>query len=229
MSETAQVCFRLPQPNCTDAGSPADPLTPLDLPVSQAEAMTELLQVFACGEESAALAFTHLAGTQAEAVVRNSLVRIAAEEAAHEVLLRSLRLSLPEPAPEIGLRRAMVRFFGRLREDDAGRHLAGIAALDSGVCTVVSALLRDRMPLAREARAQQVFSRIHREEAGHVRLSRVLARELAGRNAAQEKAARTREGLVAILSLRGEAFDALGVDPDSLFARLRQPPRGLFA
>lgn len=229
MSEMTQVCFRLPQQNHTNAGSHAHSLTPLDLPVSQAEAVTELLQVFACGEESAALAFTHLAGTQAEAVIRNALVRIATEEAAHEVLLRGLRLSLPDPVRDIGLHRAMVRFFGRLREDDAGRHLAGIAALDSGVCTVISALLRDRMPLAREARAQQVFSRIHREEAGHVRLSRVLARELAGRNAAQEKAARTREGLVAILSLRGEAFDALGVDPDSLFARLRQPPRGLFA
>jgi hypothetical protein len=50
-----QICFRL-----ADA-VPAAPLPgPLRLGDAQAEALSELLQVFACGEESAALAFARL-------------------------------------------------------------------------------------------------------------------------------------------------------------------------
>jgi hypothetical protein len=50
-----QICFRL-----ADA-VPAAPLPgPLRLGDTQAEALSELLQVFACGEESASLAFARL-------------------------------------------------------------------------------------------------------------------------------------------------------------------------
>ena len=90
-------------------------------------------------------------------------------------------------------------------------------------------LLRARAPLAREPRAAAAFGRIRREEAGHVRLSRGLARELAGRGALAAVAERTRLGLVEVLSLRGATFDVLGADPDRLFADLRRTPPRLFA
>ena len=50
-----QICFRLPE-----AGPAASPVGPFRLGDMQAEALSELLQGFACGEESAALAFAHL-------------------------------------------------------------------------------------------------------------------------------------------------------------------------
>ena len=173
--------------------------------------------MFACGEESAAIAFGQLAGSRADAATRDALSVIAAEEAAHEELLRGLRSSLPDPARDRERRRALFRFYHGLAQDDLGRHLGGIAALDSAVCTIV-ALLRAHAPLAREPRVAAAFGRIRREEAGHVRLSRSLARELAGRGALAAAAERTRLGLVELLSLRGAAFDVLGADPDRLFA-----------
>ena len=226
-----QVCFRLTGTRSgrdAPATRPADPV-PLGLTSRQSDAFAELLQVFACGEESAALAFAHLAGTQAEAATRSALETIAGEEEVHEVLLRELRHALPDPSLDPELRRTLIRFYGHLRFGDAGRHLAAIAALDSGVCAIVAACLRPGAPLAEERRTAPVFSRIHREEAGHVRLSRVLARELVGTAAARDVAAEVRNNLIDLLGWRSAAFEALGVDADRLFGRLRSPPAALFA
>lgn len=191
--------------------------------------MAEVMQVFACGEESAALAFQRLADTRAEAATSAALAAIAAEEAVHEDLLRGLRDALPPPVRDHALRRALVGFYHGLASDDAGRHLGSIAALDSGVCTIVAAMLAGGRPLAREPRVHAVFSRIRHEEAGHVRVSRRLARELGHPGALREAAVRTRCGLVDVLALRAAAFEDMGVDPDRLFARLRVSPARLFA
>jgi hypothetical protein len=220
-----QVCFRLP------GADPHPDMAPghlLRLGSREAEALAEVLQVFACGEESAAIAFGHLAGTSADAPVRDALSVIAAEEMAHELLLRGLRSGLPEPADDRVLRRALVRYYHGLAQDDPGQHLAGIASLDSAVCTIIAALLRSGAPLACEPRVAAAFGRIRREEAGHVRLSRRLAVDLSGRKALGAVAERTRLGLVQVLALRGGAFDTLGANPDRLFAALRRTPSGLF-
>src|SRR5260370_20680621 len=63
---------------------------PLRLGNAQAEALSELLQVFACGEESASLAFAHLGGSPIEDAARRALARVAEEELIHERLLRGL-------------------------------------------------------------------------------------------------------------------------------------------
>ena len=89
-----QICFRLP-----DATPVASPAGPLRLRHTQAEALSELLQVFACGEESAALAFAHLGGSPLEDAARRGLASVAEEEVIHERLLRGLRAALPAPAP----------------------------------------------------------------------------------------------------------------------------------
>ena len=224
-----QVCFRLP-----DAAPPSGPDVArteekhLRLGSRHAEALAEVLQVFSCGEESAALAFRDLADARADIETRTALSFIATEELAHEGLLRGLRSGLPAPVPDRELRRALFRYYHGLAQDDPGRHLGGIAALDSAVCAIVTALLRPGAPLADEPRVAAAFGRIRREEAGHVRLSRRLARELANRDPLGAVAERTRLGLVEVLALRGGAFDVLGADPDRLFAGLRRVPSGLF-
>ncbi|HEY0207148.1 MAG TPA: hypothetical protein VGC15_23720 [Acetobacteraceae bacterium] len=224
-----QICFRLPGTDVRHPHPDMAPGQPLRLGSREAEALAEVLQVFACGEESAAIAFAHLAGTSADAPVRDALSVIAAEETAHEALLRGLRSGLPEPARDRVLRRTLVRYYHGLAQDDPGRHLGGITSLDSAVCTIIAALLRPGAPLAREPRVAAAFGRIRREEAGHVRLSRRLAVDLSGREALGAVAERTRLGLVQVLALRGGAFDVLGADPDRLFAELRRTPPGLFA
>jgi hypothetical protein len=90
-----QICFRLADT------VPAAPLpAPLPLGDAQAEALSELLQVFACGEESASLAFARPGDSPIEDAARHALARVAGEELIHERLLRGLRGALPAPASD---------------------------------------------------------------------------------------------------------------------------------
>jgi hypothetical protein len=218
-----QICFRL-----ADAVPVASPPGPLRLGDAQAEALSELLQVFACGEESASLAFARLGDSSLEDAACRALARVADEELIHERLLRGLRVALPPPAPDRELRRALVRFYHGIAQADRGLHLASIAALDSAVCMILAALLEPDRVLAREPAASAIFRRIHRDEAGHVRLSRRIAAELVQGDVIGTVAETARLGLVGVLVQRGAAFESLGVDAERLFMRIGRVPNRLF-
>ena len=218
-----QICFRLP-----DTGPAASPVGPFRFGDTQAEALSELLQVFACGEESAALAFAQLGGSPLQDAARRALARVAEEELIHERLLRRLRGALPAPAPDRELRRALIRFYHGIAQADIGLHLASIAALDSAVCAILAELLAPDRDLAREPVASAIFRRIHRDEAGHVRVSRRIAVELVQGDVIGAVAENARLGLVGILARRGAAFDSLGIDAERLFVRIGRVPNGLF-
>lgn len=218
-----QICFRL-----ADAVPAASLPGPLRLGDAQAVALSELLQVFACGEESAALAFARLGASPLEDTARSALARVAEEELIHERLLRGLRGALPAPAPDRELRRALLRFYHDIAQADIGLHLASIAALDSAVCSILAALLEPDRVLAQEPVASAIFRRIHRDEAGHVRLSHRIAAELVQGDAIGAIAENARLGLVGVLARRGAAFDGLGVDAGRLFTRIGRVPNGLF-
>jgi hypothetical protein len=217
------ICFRLA--DTTPAVSPVGPLRLKDGP---AEALSELLQVFACGEESASLAFARLGGAPLEDAARRGLARIAGEELIHERLLRGLRGALPAPARDRELRRALFGFYHGIAHVDIGLHLAAIASLDSAVCVILAALLEPDRVLAQEPSVATVFRRIHRDEAGHVRLSRRLAAELVRPDVIAAVAESARHGLIGVLARRGAAFECLGLDAGRLFQRLGRVPDGLF-
>jgi hypothetical protein len=218
-----QICFPLA------AAMPAAPLPgPLHLGDAPAQALSEVLQVFACGEESASLAFAHLCDSPVTDVARRGLARVAEEELMHERLLRGLRGALPTPAADRQLRHAMVRFSHRMAQVDIGLHLASIAALDSAVCNILATLLAPARVLTEEPTVTTIMRRIHRDEARHVRLSRRLAAELAPGEAIGAVAENARLGLVDVLALRGAAFERLGVDAAKLFAGIGRVPDGLF-
>jgi hypothetical protein len=222
-SADQQICFRLADT------VPAAPMPgPLRLGDAQAVALSELLQVFACGEESAALAFACLGDSPIEDIARRALTRVAEEELIHERLLRGLRGTLPAPAPDRELRRALLRFYHGIAQADIGLHLASIAALDSAVCLILAALLERNGVLAQEPIASAIFRRIRRDEAGHVRLSRRIAAELVQGDVIGAVAEKARLGLVGVLARRGAAFDSLGVDAERLFVRIGRVPNGLF-
>jgi hypothetical protein len=218
-----QICFRL-----ADAVPAASPPGPFRLGDAAAEALSELLQVFACGEESAAHAFAHLGSSPVEDAARRGLARVADEELIHERLLRGLRRGLPEPAPDRELRRTLLRFYHGIAQPDIGLHLASITALDSAVCVILSTLLAPDRVLAREPTVATILRRIQRDEAGHVRLSRRLAAELVRGDAIAAVAENARLGLVGVLARRGGAFESLGIDAGRLFARIARVPDGLF-
>ena len=218
-----QICFRLP-----DAAPAASPAGPLSLGDTQAEALSELLQAFTCGEESAALAFAHLGGSPLEDATRRGLARVAEEELIHERLLRGLRAALPAPAPDRELRRALLRFYHGVAETDIGLHLASIAALDSAACVILATLLEPGGTLTQEPEVAMVLRHIHHDEAAHVRLSRRLATEFVHRDAIGAVAENVRLGLVDVLARRGAAFESLSIDAGRLFARITRVPDGLF-
>jgi hypothetical protein len=218
-----QICFRL-----ADAVPAASRPGPLRLGDAQAEALSELLQVFACGEESASLAFARLGDSPIEDGARRALARVAEEELIHEGLLRGLRGALPTPAPDRELRCALLRFYHGIAQADIGLHLASIAALDSAVCLILAALLEPDGVLAQEPVASAIFRRIHRDEAGHVRLSRRIAAELVQGDMIAAVAENARLGLVGVLARRGAAFHSLGIDAERLFVRIARVPNGLF-
>jgi hypothetical protein len=218
-----QICFRL-----GDTVPVASLPGPLRLGDAQAEALSELLQVFACGEESASLAFARLGASRLEHAACRALARVAGEELIHEGLLRGLRGALPAPPPDRELCRALLRFYHGVAQADIGLHLASIAALDPAVCLILAALLDPDCVLAQEPAANAIFRRIHRDEAGHVRLSRRIAGELVHRDVIGAVAETARLGLVGVLARRGAAFETLGVDAGRLLTRIGRLPDGLF-
>jgi hypothetical protein len=101
-----QICFRL-----ADAVPAASPPGPFRLGDAAAEALRELLQVFACGEESVARAFAYLGSSPVKDAARRGLADVADQELMYERLLRGMRGALPPPAPDRELRRTMLRFY----------------------------------------------------------------------------------------------------------------------
>lgn len=222
LANSAHFCFPL-------ASRHSSTLSPFAVQLSEpsALALAQLVPLLGCGEEAAALAFDGLAQRTTSPVAQHALRHIAAEEAEHEGLLRRLAASLPD-IDESRLRARARRFHIDLGRGDDDDHLARIAAIDAGVCSVLSRLLRRGRPLAADQAVATLLTRIWRDEARHVSLSRTLAVQRRPSSNLVQLAAAARAALADVLGMASDAFEALGVDPDRLSADLRAVPRGLF-
>jgi hypothetical protein len=198
------------------------------LSASHSEALSELLPLLLCGEESAVLTFAHHAhAPQWGDSAREEFTRMEQDETCHARWLRHLQDCLPAPKVEPRLRRQVRQFFSSLAGADVGIHLGQVATLDSAVCLILGGL-RDTGVCKPGSPVARVFAGIHCDEARHVAITRRYARELCSRDDLLACAGATREGLTGILSARARALDTLGICPDRLFGQLRRPPRGLF-
>jgi hypothetical protein len=193
-----------------------------------AQALATLLPVLQCGEESASLVFDALALTAVEAD-QQALHVIAAEERLHERLLHQLAASLPCAQQQAPVRAAARRFYLRQQHRSSAVHFVRIAALDSGACIILSALLRPKAVVAQAPEVQRIFKRIYADEARHVRLSRRHAIGRLDKAIARQIAQDTRAHLVEVLRSAGDSFEHLGVDADKLFSHLGVVPEGLCA
>ena len=111
----------------------------------QIEALGRLLPILLCGEESAFHVFWREAGRLTDVPLRHSLAlarRIAAEELEHEQLLRELRNCCPAADNLASIRLRARRFFLRMASRDPALHFARVAALDSGVCVILTAVAK---------------------------------------------------------------------------------------
>lgn len=191
------------------------------LSAAKAAALAELLRILGCGEESAELAFEHLGNSWHDTSMRSALAGIAADERRHELLLAGLRKSLPQPRQDPSLEAATRRFFMRLADRDVLVHLVRIVAIDSALCHILGAVRGRGKPLASDVRISAILERIHRDEARHVAIASRCAALLLKSPRGTEIAADARQQLTHLLQLRADSLEALAVDPDRLFARLR--------
>ncbi len=173
------------------------------------------------------MAFAGLAAREADPAAAAALDRIGAEERVHDGLIAGLAAGLPAPRDAPGWMRAARRFHVRLGRGSAAEHLARVAAIDAAVCTILARLTRRGAPIASDAASFGVLSRIHADEARHVRVSRGLAMARADTRALAEVAASARGALADVLSVAGDAFEVLGVDAGALLADIRVLPDGL--
>jgi hypothetical protein len=214
------VCF------LTDVASRSIPsLVPHRLKDRSAQALAELLQILCCGEESAVFAFSRLSrDRRLEASAQATLAAIAADEAVHESRLADLRFSLPPAAEDESLRASLKRFFRSLGSRDLGIHFTRLAALDSGVCAILSALRGTGLPIAQERGITQIVEKIHRDEARHAASALFFARNLLTGTLIADGAAETRQRLVDVVMRRADAMERLGVDPAQMARRLTAIP-----
>ena len=203
---------------------------PVRLSARHSEALSELVPLLLCGEESAVLSFARYANSvPLGASGRRDFQGIRADETVHARCLQRLRASLPTPSSDARRRASLRRFYARLSDLDFGDHLARIAALDSAVCLILGALRQPRGPIAKDAAVRRLFERIHEDEARHVTIARRYAVSLGKPQDLYHVAADTRDQLAAMLSERAGAFESLGICADRLFHRVRTIPRNLFA
>ncbi len=193
-----------------------------------AAALAVLLPLLGCGEEAAALAFDGLAASATDRTAAAMLATVAAEERVHDALIAGLIAALPADPQTAATRRAARRFHIDLGRDGPAVRLARIAATDAAVCTLLSRLLQSGRPLAATPIVAPILSRIHRDEARHVRLSRQLAAATGEASLLRTVGGAARVALADVLLLGGAAFETLGVDPDRLDRDLRSLPVGLF-
>ena len=217
------------KPFCFGSGMRAAvPLTSImpRLDCEAAAALGQLVPLLGCGEEAAALAFDGLAERDSDASTSAALRCIADEERVHGCLLQDLASALPQ-ANEPALRTAARRFHIDLGRGSGAHHLARIAAIDAGVCMVLSRLLGPAGPIAGDPFVAPLLSRIRRDEARHVTLSRRIVIERTQPHDLDDVAAAARDALANVLTLASDAFEALCVDPSRLYADLRKLPDGL--
>jgi hypothetical protein len=208
----------------------AEPPLPVRLGARHSEALSELVPLLLCGEESAVLSFARYGSSALlGASGRRDFQLLQADEASHARYLQSLRGSLPVPRSDAHQRARLRRFYARLSDLNFGDHLARIAALDSAVCFILGALRQRRGPIAKDAAVGRMFERIHQDEARHVTIACRYAVIFGKPQDLYSVAADTRDQLAAMLSERADAFESLGVCADRLLHRVRTIPRNLFA
>jgi hypothetical protein len=184
---------------------------------ARAKALSALIDVLDCGEESASLVFG-LFGTSDlfSPMQRHALASIAADETRHEGWLKTVSASLGSPRTESADYR---RFFIQLARDDTAAHLIRVAALDSAVCRILAATLRSSV-IRSEPAIADILTHIHRDEARHVAIVLAMLPALPSRVDQRELVSACRGDLVAVLERRADAFETIGVDPDMLFKDL---------
>jgi demethoxyubiquinone hydroxylase (CLK1/Coq7/Cat5 family) len=220
---SASVCFRT-----TQKRDDAAPMPNIGLRSDHADALSQLMPILVCGEESAALVFGQFANSMLADSSRLALRRISDDEVEHERLLSRIRKSLPPFPPDARSIGELRHFFKAAAHRDIGIHFTRIAALDSAVCGILAMMRASRCSIGRDPMIAASLARIHRDEARHVKIAMGFATVLTGRPQRNDEASKIRLRFARLLGQQGDALERLAIDPDRLLDRIRNVPRFFF-
>ncbi|MCW8879132.1 MAG: hypothetical protein OQK51_18935 [Kangiellaceae bacterium] len=185
--------------------------------------LANLVPLLLCGEQSAVLIFNRFSESLTQQEICDSINKfseIESDEHQHELALQKLLSALPRPENLHQLKRRSQRFYANLSSNvGLPQQFAQIAVLDSCVCRIMREM--ETSKLRKQPILSYLFSKIKKDEARHVNISRQQALQL-GLNKHQmlEQAESISKKLVDLLTPSAMSFDALEVDPDRLFNKL---------
>lgn len=194
--------------------------TRLDFTDSQKTALSRLLPLLVCGEQSSQWVFYNESQRELPdslASARDDFERIVADEQYHEDALELVQSQLELPKDVIAIKRRSQRFFASLGSRKTfEEHFAQIACLDALVCKIMLYLEKGRLdphhPFVLLCRS------IKQDEARHVTAARQHALAL-GYDRSEWKALNTliSEKLYKLLNSEREAFEELGITIEHIF------------
>ena len=221
-------CFARPpgltaRPGWVDRWQMQFPAGSWHLPALQEQALSSLVPLLLCGEQSAQQVFHHQAGQlqmSAQKALAAALYQIEQEEEAHERALQGLAASLCVSLDLHQRKRRSQHFYASLARDASlGQHFTRIEILDACVCRIMHALSRASWGVSHPL--YHLFDAIKADEARHVGISRRYGRMLGIGDAETEREKRLIGALIVdFLSSDAAAFECLGVDPARLFKQL---------
>ena len=190
------------------------------------DALSQVLQLLACGEESAMHVFYHegdrIGTTQGSFLQSQSIMyRVAKEETLHDEMLTRVSNLLPYDERHHRLRKMARLFYLKLAHHEPKYHFFRISELDSVVCMIMHGVLSGTGQLRTLPVLARIAGRIRDDEAAHVRITHERVREL-GMTLSERiaDADPIRTLIVGMLSNAQEAFETMGVDTDRMFKRI---------
>lgn len=196
---------------------------PVQFSDTQTDAMSRLLPLLLCGEQSAQLVFNseiqRLAAEQQHFLVA-CLQDVEADEHRHDIALQQVAHSLSELPEFTQVQRKAKRFYAHLgRVSTYSEHFVRIAILDTCVTHIMQAF--EHCHLGEEHRFSQLCGLIKKDEAKHVYVSRKHAIALgATLNQFSHQHEYVVGDLMTLLQTQGDAFESMGVCLDRLNQKL---------
>ncbi|WP_163132039.1 hypothetical protein [Agarivorans sp. Alg241-V36] len=197
--------------------------SPIEFSSQHTEALSLLMPLLLCGEQSAQLVFQQQALQLAQHQPADSVLalnEVEADEAWHDEALQLVFSQLPELSGQHQVRRAAQRFYSGLgRSLSLQQQFVRIASLDACVTQLMQ--LIERGSIGSRHPFSLLCGLIKKDEAKHVYVSKHFAQHLgASVHEMAEERLWVLSALMTLLKQQASQFELIGVDLDKLEKKL---------
>lgn len=203
--------------------------------ITQLTALSRLIPLLLCGEQSANFVFGQEAQrlqTQADCPAQNKaiagLLEIESDEHFHDVALQAVlkevnrliaQANNDKPTTQATNRQAQLFYLQLGKTKNLTEHLAQIFHLDTCVTLIMSAMAKSN--LGANHQVVKLFKLIQKDESKHVHICSEHIRYLGGdMQQLKKQAVPIKTKLVKLLATETDSFNQLGINPEQLFQRI---------